>query len=527
MPSLARTGPAALPLVLLVSIAVPLAGCGESPLVPDEPEGALDDATEYRIQAANLTDLWVDPRKGSDANSGETRAQALRTLTAAWARIPQGAPLTGAGYRVNLVAGRYPAEGLPVYFEGRQGTADCPILLQSVDGPHAAVLTAGLNLFQCRHVHFLGVDVIPDPPGDAFHAEQCRNLLLREMRIGGGGRQAQETVKMNQCRRIYIEDCDIAGAHDNAVDFVAVQYGWLLRNRIHDAADWAVYVKGGSAYLRLEGNEIFDAGTGGFTAGQGTGLEFMVSPWLHYEAYGIRFINNVVHDTEGAGMGVNGGYNVLLAHNTLYRVGQRSHALEVVFGLRGCDGDVDRCRQYLGLGGWGTALPGREEPIPNRHVFVVNNLLYNPPGYQSRWQHFAIHGPRVPSPGSNIPSPAVTDRDLRIQGNLIWNGPSTLPLGIEDPGQGCQPGNPACSEAQLRAENTLNSLRPQLVSPDTGNFRPRPNGNVFAVAAQPLPSFVWTDAPRRPAAPPRLCAQHVRSNRDGAPRSTPDHPGAY
>ena len=59
--------------------------------------------------------------------------------------------------------------------------------------------------------------------------------------------------------------------------------------------------------------------------GQGTGLQFMTAPWLHYEAYGIRVVNNIVHDTEGAGLGVNGGYNVLIAWNTLYRVGRRSH----------------------------------------------------------------------------------------------------------------------------------------------------------------------------------------------------------
>jgi hypothetical protein len=503
-------------------------GCGHDAPPLTEAGGRGDqDATEYRIEALALTDVWVDPRRGNDANPGDTRSRALRTLAAAWRRIPAGAELSGAGYRVNLLAGRYPTASIPVYWERRYGTAAYPIVIESADGPHAAVLEAGINLFECRHVHFLGVDVIPDPPGDAFHAERCRNLLLRDMRLSGGNRRAQETVKANQCRYVYVEDCDIAGAYDNAVDYVAVQNGWLLRNRIHDAGDWAVYVKGGSAYIRLEGNEIFDAGTGGFTAGQGTGMEFMTPPWLHYEAYGIRFVNNVVHDTDGAGMGVNGGYSVLLAHNTLYRVGQRSHVVEAVFGLRGCDGNTERCLRYLDLGGWGTATPGREEPIPNRHVFVMNNLVYNPTGYQSRWQHFAIYGPRSPSAGSNIPSPAQADDDLRIQGNLIWNGPKTHPLGIEGSDQGCRPDNPTCRAGQLRAENTINRLRPQLVSPETGNFRPQPGGNVFTVETPAIPAFSWSDLPRRPVVPPGRSQTSVRTNRDGAPRSFPDHPGAY
>lgn len=50
-------------------------------------------------------------------------------------------------------------------------------------------------------------------------------------------------------------------------------------------------------------NEIYDCGTGGYTAGQGTGFQYMVLPWIHYEANYITFVNNVVHDTQGAGFG--------------------------------------------------------------------------------------------------------------------------------------------------------------------------------------------------------------------------------
>jgi hypothetical protein len=34
---------------------------------------------------------------------------------------------------------------------------------------------------------------------------------------------AQETVKVNQSRHIYIEDSRLSGAWDNVIDFVAVQ----------------------------------------------------------------------------------------------------------------------------------------------------------------------------------------------------------------------------------------------------------------------------------------------------------------
>lgn len=320
--------------------------------------------------------LWVDQQRGADRRSGATRAQALRTVEEAWRRIPAHKPLT-KGYRIMLTRGTYPAGAVPNYWESRWGSARAPISIESADGPGAAVLPA-LNLFDVRYLSLVGLRVRAGG-GDVLHCERCDHFTVSKVQVAGGA-EVQEAVKVNQSSYVTIEDSDISGAGDNSIDFVAVQHGDIRRNRIHGAGDWCMYVKGGSAYHRVEGNEIFDCGTGGFTAGQGTGFEFMVSPWLHYEAYDVVFVNNVVHDTEGAGMGVNGGYDVLLAYNTLYRVGAASHVLEAVFGLRGCDGNVTRCRAYLGQGGWGTAATGHEEPIGNRHVFFLNNVVYNPRG---------------------------------------------------------------------------------------------------------------------------------------------------
>lgn len=44
----------------------------------------------------------------------------------------------------------------------------------------------------------------------------------------------------------------------------------------------------------------------------------MTPPWVHYEAYNIQVTNNIVLRTFGAALGVAGGYNVLVAHNSVY-----------------------------------------------------------------------------------------------------------------------------------------------------------------------------------------------------------------
>ncbi len=488
----------------------------------------------YDMGAPVVTDIWVDPVNGNDANNGSARNQALRTLAESWRRIPLRVLPTTAGYRVNLVAGSYPESSLPNYLEGRYGTFQFPIIIRAVDGRGTAVLQGDLNIFDCRYLYLLDFTIRPAPAGDTLHLERCDHVLMRGLELDGGqwiseGQStpvAHDNLKVNQCQYIYLEDSNVHGADDNAVDFVAVQYGHAVGNRVHNANDWAMYVKGGSAYFRIEANEFYNAGTGGFTTGQGTGFEFMEAPWLHYEAYDIKVINNLVHDTQGAGLGVNGGYNILMAYNTLYRVGQRSHVLEVVYGGRSCDGDTAACRSRQQAGGWGSTS-GEGNFIPNRNVYIYNNVVYNPPGYQSQWQHFAIYGPITPPAGTNVSAPARTDTNLQIRGNVIWNGPANHPLGIEGGGEGCAPSNPTCNEGQLRADNAINTVQPQLINPAGGNFRPLASGNLFGIATYAPPNFAGGDRAQPPLAPPGNFDNSVPRDRDNAARTATAPPGAY
>lgn len=486
----------------------------------------LTSTDEYPIGNPTLTDLWVDPDNGNDAASGVDRDQALRTISAAWQRIPSGVTFTTTGYRLQLVAGDYAESTFPDYWEDRHGTAQFPIIVQAADGPRTARLQADLNIYNVSYLYLL--DLTIQHSSDVFHCERCDHLLLRNSALIGTRTAAHENLKINQSQYIYLEGNDIDSAEQNAVDFVAVQYGHILHNRIHNADDWCMYLKGGSAHFRIEGNEIYDCGTGGVTAGEGSGFEYMVAPWLHYEAYDLKIVNNVIHDTDGAGLGVNGGYDILLAYNTLYRVGARSHILEFVFGGRTCDGDATlagRCAEHLAAGGWGTATVGAAEPIPNRNIYVYNNLIYNPTGYQSQWQHLAIYGPRPTSATSNITTPAHSDDNLVIRGNVIWNGPADHPLGLGDD-SGCQPSNPTCNATQLLADNAINTVEPQLVDPTHGDYRPALNSNLADVTTYALPALpAW--ATFTPTVPAGELSNSVPVDHDGVSRTLPGLPGAY
>lgn len=478
----------------------------------------------YAIGSPRTQRIWVDPRNGDDARNGRTRATAVRTLTEAWNRIPAGRTLA-TGVRIMITRGTVTSAMAPTYWENRLGTATAPIIIQSADGRGAARLPS-MNVYGVSHLYLLGLRLV-SRSGDALHCERCDNLLVRNSIIRGDRDGIHDLVKVNQSREIYFERNDISGANENSVDFVAVQYGVLRDNRIHDAGDWCAYAKGGSAYIRINGNEIYDCGTGGFTAGQGTGFQFMVAPWLQYEAYDVAVTNNVVRDTQGAGLGVNGGFQVLLAYNTLVRVGSRSHLLEFVPGHRSCDGqpgdpERERCAQYLGAGGWGTTRVddgSNYVRIPNARVYVYNNIIVNPRGAGSAWQHLDIAGPYSGSPqnGSGVPTPTRFDTDLRIAGNLISDGPPDHPSGI---GSGCPPGHATCSEERYRSDNWVNTRQPSLT--DTMHLV---DSSSYSSLTRRIPDFPSTGWPT--GVPAGRTTNAVPDDRAGQPRGTTPPPGAY
>lgn len=180
-------------------------------------------------------------------------------------------------------------------------------MFRAVTGAGTARLRAGLNIAHVGYPYFVDLDIEPTPAADVFHCEDCDHILLRNVTFTGGMRPvegvpaavAHETVKVNQSTHFYIEDSRIGGADDNAIDFVAVQQGHIVR-------------------------------------------------------------------------------------------------------------------------------------IPNQHVFLINNVVFNPEGAGSQWQHFQIAGEFAGGPaGAGAPGSNRADNDLRIAGNVIWNGPSGHPLGSE------------------------------------------------------------------------------------------------
>ncbi len=512
------------------------------------------DPRYYNMGSPVLTELYVSPT-GSDANDGASPVTPLRTLTAAWSRVP--ITLTTTGYRINLLPGSYPCGDNETtscinYFENRHGSAQYPLIIRGNGG--VATLRGGLDVAHVSYLYLIDLNLIGggalptnSSGNNLLHLTAADHVLLRNLSVVGPNcasdacNNLQEVFKVNQAQHLYVEDSDFSGAWHTVVDYFAVQYGHFVNNRLRTAGQWCMYVKGGSAYLNIEANQLVGCQLG-FQAGQAANLAMMVLPWLHYEVYDLKFINNTLREIPGVGLSVAGGYNVLFAYNTLYRVGTDPIGyplFQAVRGERNCTATdelpnpASTCQDNLNYhNGWGPNFdtrftnPDLLAVIPNRNVYVYNNIFYNPAPAQTEYSHLNVWGPIArPANFQNIPNPILSDDNLVIAGNIIWNGPVTHPLGIEEPDRGCQPVNPTCNAAQLVVSNTINMIEPQLVAPDLGYVQPITGSNVYSTAIYPIPDFSWSDAPAGVAT--GTLTNTVTLDQSGQSRWPAAPPGAY
>jgi hypothetical protein len=541
-----------------VATAVPTAVAAPSQVTAGGTAAPGADGHAYNVGNPALQEVYVAP-EGDDGRSGATPAEALRTLTEAWNRLPDD--MTATGYRINLLPGVYPCGDDELNaclnrFSDRWGTFEHPIIIRGLNGPGTVTLRGGMDVANVRYLYLMdltlaGGGTLPTniSGNNLLHLADVKYVLVRRVAVDGPDcandtcTNLQEVFKVNQAQYLYVEESEIGGAWHSSVDFFAVQYGHFLNNDVHTAGQWCMYIKGGTAYLDINGNRFHDCQLG-FQAGQAANFAMMVSPWLTYEAYGVRFTNNVLDHIPGVGLSVAGGYNILLAYNTLYRVGYSQEPgyplLSLVRGERNCtptdeQPDAERlCQAQAAAGGWGPTFdtqatnPDDLAVIPNRHVYVFNNLFYNPQPEQTAYAHFLVQGAYTPGVGfANLPGVVRTDDDLVIAGNLIWNGPVGFSLGVEEATAGCQADHPTCNVGQLTSSNTINTLEPQLANPEGLDFRPLGGGAVLTAVTYPIPDFSWADAPSQPAAPEGRMDNQVTVDRAGQPRASGGPPGAY
>jgi hypothetical protein len=430
--------------------------------------------------APAAVELFVDPEAGDDGADGRTRETAMRTLEAVFARASTGDLATSA-VRLRLGPGTLPAARL----SGRRGTRETPLFVEG-----EATLAGPIELDEVRDVYVDGLALVADGT-PAITCRGCEEVLLRGLRVDHRG--DGPAVEVARSLDVFAEDLDVRSSGGIGLDWIANRHGHIVGNRVTGAGT-GIRVRAGSAFLRVEGNDVV-GGVAGYAVGPASDVSEMASPFIHYEAYGVRFVNNLGRSLAGSAATVHGGYDVLVAYNTFHTVAAGAALFEIGPAGRACARVTD-CASHEAAG-------GLVAPVPSRHVFVFDNLVLDPPSAGAVAAHLKVEAP--------------DDADVQFQGNVVAAAPEVPVLALDGPP----------SAAEVAARNAINTVRPVLADPEAGDLRLGETGWLASVVTYPPPPFVWDDRPARPPVPEGDTDNAVPRTRSGSARPTRGNPGAY
>lgn len=492
--------------------------------------------TDYNVGTPTVKEIWVDPVAGNDVNDGSSSTKALKTLNVAMAYVPSTTTFTTTGYRIMLMPGTYSSDVSPTSYMSYQGTAKFPLILMASGGP-GTVFLPFMSVSDCQYFYLVGVNIVTASGADAFSASRCDHVYLKNCSIDGFNTSdsliSQNTAAFTGSKYCYIEDCSLKHSSGALLYMSASQYGHMLRCSLDSTTGTALNISSGSAYLYLERNQIRHAAQNGLLLGGVTYLDYdFTTPWLHYDVYDIRVDNNTFEHCKKEAFIASGCYDVLVAFNTFYDCGASADNLFVAgLGRRTCASDKSTCSDLISAGAWGTLHSYTTDDdaawIPNKHLFIYNNLFYNPAGMQTAYAELGVWGPRKALAHATCPKPALADDDIQIKGNVIFNGALDKPLGLSDT-SGCQDTNTICNKLTITTENTLNLKEPDLASAMFGDLHPSTGSFLLGATVYPAPDFTWNDLPGKPAEPQGELSNTISIDLEGSARTgSSNAPGAY
>ena len=193
------------------------------------------------------------------------------------------------------------------------------------------------------------------------------NILLEEVKVHDTGRDA---IKITPgCDDVTIRRAEIfnTGIRDNSnaegIDNVNGDRMIVRDSYVHDIATNGIYFKGGSIDSIVERNRIERTGGAGILVGFDTSPEFFdltVNP-DYYESIRGVVRNNIIRDTQGAGIGLYAAQDARIWNNTLMDTAQAYHS-PIYFGVTYQDWDSQAGRP------------------PSVNPIIRNNLVYHSGG---------------------------------------------------------------------------------------------------------------------------------------------------
>jgi hypothetical protein len=282
------------------------------------------------LETRQLMSVLYVSNSGNDGNSG-SQASPLATLQAALndaqsgdTIMLRGGTYTG-GVRIdtsNLTIDSAPGEMAKIVAP----TNDAGVEVNIRIGEHA-------NNVALRHLDLSGgyyYTVKTESTWDTGDSNPTgpQNLIIADSKIHDSGRDVIKLTPKTDYARIVRNEIYNSGRRDpsnaEGVDAVQANYAQFLKNYVHDTTTNGVYFKGGSVHTVIARNRVERTGHSGILVGQSSDenwFDTSTNP-NYYESIDAVVRNNVVRDTQGAGIGAWAAKSPRIFNNTLINVAQ-------------------------------------------------------------------------------------------------------------------------------------------------------------------------------------------------------------
>ncbi|MBJ6982873.1 right-handed parallel beta-helix repeat-containing protein [Luteimonas sp. MC1572] len=306
---------------------------------------------------------WFVSTGGSDSNDGSL-ARPFRTighvLSPESALVRDGdtvtlrAPEGNRTYsecdvrlRVRLVLRSHPGERAHIHCD----IATPDSVAVQIDPPASGSRVSGLEISGGR---FYGVMMQTGWEQEAAPAERgASDIVLEDLLIRDTGRDGIKitpksdniTIRRTEIRdtgAIYAPGTPLEEMNADGIDNVNGSGMVVEDSYIHDIATTGLYFKGGAADVVVQRNRIEDTGMAGILVGFDTSLEFFdtaLNPEYHESIRGV-VRNNVVRNTNYAGIGLYAAKDAVVVNNTIDNAARVGHAA-LYFGIPFQDWDPD------------------------------------------------------------------------------------------------------------------------------------------------------------------------------------------
>jgi len=245
--------------------------------------------------------------------------QTYSTLTPAIAAVAPGDTIL-------IHTGTYPG-GL--FFANVQGNANQWITIKNAPGA-TVVFEGGNNAIQLSDPAYLRISglIFQQQTGNGVNIDDggtystpahhlvIEDCVFRDLAVSGNN----DLLKLSGLDHFEIRNCafENGAAGGSGIDMVGCHHGLIRQNEFENLGSNSIQAKGGTEWVRIEGNFFRDGGQRTLNLGGSTGLQFFRPDTAHFEAANLQVYANIFVGST-APIAYVGAVNVVVANNTFYQ----------------------------------------------------------------------------------------------------------------------------------------------------------------------------------------------------------------